>query len=180
MILRRGSTRAFARVPIDVAQLGTILATATAPVSADFADGAPLADVFVLVNAVDGVVPGAYAYDRAAHALHLLRAGDFRRDAAHLGLGQDLPGDAAVDLFWLADLDAVLGHFSDRGYRAAQLAAAIEGGRAYLAAYALRLGATGLTFFDDDVAAFFGLPPERAAVLFLVAVGHPARRVVAG
>jgi len=63
-----------------------------------------------------------------------------------------------------------------RGYRAAQLAAAVEGGKLYLAAYALGLGATGLTFFDDDVSRFFGA--ANLSVMFLAAVGHSAKRSV--
>ena len=64
----------------------------------------------------------------------------------------------------------------NRGYRAAQLEAAIEGGRLYLAAYALHLGATGLTFFDDDVTRFFSPHAAGKSVMFLTAVGRPKRR----
>ncbi|HEY1291898.1 MAG TPA: nitroreductase family protein, partial [Chloroflexota bacterium] len=64
----------------------------------------------------------------------------------------------------------------DRAYRAAQLSAAIEAGKLYLAAYALGLGATGLTFFDDDVTHFFEPHAHRKSVMFLMAVGHPFRR----
>jgi hypothetical protein len=42
-----------------------------------------------------------------------------------LGLGQTLPAEAAVN-------DPILARFGNRGYRAAQLDAAIEGGRTYL------------------------------------------------
>ena len=59
---------------------------------------------------------------------------------------------------------------------AATLDGGISGGRAYLAAYAQRFGATGLTFFDDDAARFFGLDPRRFGVMFLTAVGQPAQR----
>ena len=57
---------------------------------------------------------------------------------------------------------------------AAQLEAAIEGGN--LAAYALRLGATGLTFFDDDVTRFSSPHAAGKNVMFLMAFGHPERR----
>ncbi len=58
-------------------------------------------------------------------------------------------------MFFLADLRRVLDHFGNRGYRAVQLEAGILGGKIYLAAYAQHLGATGLTFYDDDVVEFF-------------------------
>ncbi|HZP42549.1 MAG TPA: SagB/ThcOx family dehydrogenase [Candidatus Binatia bacterium] len=176
VVLRRGSARAFAESPIALAELGAILDVATRGFSADFAAPArPLADAYVIVHAVDGVPPGAYVHDRARATLVPLRAGSFRREAGHLALGQALAAAAAADVFWLADLERVLARFGARGYRAAQLAAAVEGGRAYLAAYALGLGATGLTFFDDDVTAFFSPHAAGKSVLFLLAVGHPRR-----
>ncbi|MBI2911819.1 MAG: hypothetical protein HYY05_06725, partial [Chloroflexi bacterium] len=60
--------------------------------------------------------------------------------------------------------------------RAAQLEAAIMGGKLYLAAYALGLGATGLTFYDDDVTNFFSPRAAGMSVMFLIALGHPLRR----
>jgi nitroreductase len=62
----------------------------------------------------------------------------------------------------------------NRGYRAAQFEAGILGGRMYLGAYAQRLGATGLTFFDDDVTEFFSPHAANKSAVFLVAIGHPA------
>jgi hypothetical protein len=93
-----------------------------------------------------------------------------------LALGQDLAADAAADVFWLADLEPVFARLGDRGYRAAALAAGIEGGKAYLASSAVGLGATGLTFFDDDVTAFFSPHATGKSVLFLLALGVPGRR----
>ena len=51
-----------------------------------------------------------------------------------------------------------------------------HGWKIYLAAYAQRLGASGLTFFDDDVTEFFSPDAAGKSVMFLVAVGKPARR----
>src|SRR5439155_18858978 len=109
----------------------------------------------LIAHAVDVIDPGTYVLDREGESLALLEAGYFRREAGHLGLWQALPAEAAACIFWLVDLRPVLARYGNRGYRAAQLEAAIEGGKSYLAAYALRLGATGLTFFDDEVTAFF-------------------------
>jgi nitroreductase len=93
-----------------------------------------------------------------------------------LGLGQELPADAAADVYFLGNLDRVLAGYGARGYRALQLEAAIHGGRMYLAACALGLGATGLTFFDDDVTSFLSPHAAGKAVMFLVAVGTPRKR----
>ena len=113
------------------------------------------ADLYVLVNAVTGLAPGAYFYARDRHALVPLARGELRREAGFLGLGQDIPADAAVNLYWLTELAPIFAALGNRGYRTAQLEAAVAGGRTYLAAYALGLGASGLTFFDDDVTRFF-------------------------
>src|SRR5437660_11037053 len=81
-----------------------------------------------------------------------------------------------MDVFFLADLRRVLDRFGNRGYRAVQLEAGILGGKLYLAAYSQRLGATGLTFFDDDVTRFFSPHARGKSAIFLVAVGHSARQ----
>ena len=132
--------------------------------------------LYLIVNAVDGIPPGAYVFHRDLKALELLKEGVFRREAGDLGLQQALPADASADVFFLTDLNPVLERYGNRGYRAAQLEAGIIGGRLYLAAYAQRLGATGLTFFDDDVTAFFSPHAEGKSVMFLVALGVPLRR----
>ena len=174
VILRRGSARRFAQLPITSEQLSTILEQSTRGIAADFspADGVHLNDIYVIAHAVDGLLAGAYFYDPAARRLELLQQGNFRHKAAFLGLDQALPGDAAAAVFFLADLEAVLARLGNRGYRAVQLEAGILGGRMYLAAYAEELGATGLTFYDDKVVEFFSPHAAGKSAIFLVAVGH--------
>ncbi len=109
-------------------------------------------------------------------ALELLKGGDFRNTAAYLALGQDLSGDASVNIYFMVDLEPVLARFGNRGYRVTQFEAAIIAGKLYLAAYALKLGATGLTFFDDDVTAFFSPHGAGKSVMFLIAFGQPFKR----
>jgi SagB-type dehydrogenase family enzyme len=169
VILRRGSTRRFARIPITLDQLSRTLQYATRPLSTDFAG--PLNDLYLIVNAVDGLEPGAYFYHRDNGSLELLKSGNFRSQARYLGLEQDLPGDAAADIFLVADLHAILDRLGNRGYRAVQLEAGIIGGRLYLGAYAQQFGATGLTFFDDDVTDFFSPHAKSKSAIFLVALG---------
>jgi SagB-type dehydrogenase family enzyme len=175
VILRRGSSRGFTHDPISLAQLNTMLEVATSHIPSDIGESA-LTQPYLIVNAVDGLPPGTYTFDRDRKQLELLSLGEFRNEARFLDLGQSLGGDAAVNVYWLADLPAALRRLGSRGYRAAQLEAAIEGGKLYLAAYALRLGATGLTFFDDGVIRFFSPHAAGRSVMFLDAIGHPARR----
>jgi len=177
VILRRGSSRKFARTPITLPQLSTMLHRATRGVPADFLDpmGTQLNHLYLIVNAVDGVEPGAYVFHRDSGLLECLKQGNFREQAGYLGLEQQLPADAAVDIFFLADLHPILQRFGNRGYRAVQLEAGILGGKLYLAAYAQGLGATGLTFYDDDVIRFFSPHAEGKSAVFLVAIGNSAK-----
>jgi len=177
VILRRGSSRKFARAPISLAQLSTMLDRATRGVPADFLDpmGTQLNQLYLIVHDVTGLDPGAYVFHRDRGVLECLEPGSFRAEAGYLGLEQTLPADAAVDIFFLADLRPILQRFGNRGYRAVQLEAGILGGKLYLAVYAQHLGATGLTFYDDDVTRFFSPHAAGKSAIFLVAVGQSAR-----
>ena len=75
----------------------------------------------------------------------------------------------------MADLRTILQSLGNRGYRAVHLEAGILGGKMYLAAYAQRLGATGLTFYDDEVTRFFSPHADGKSTIFLVAVGKSAK-----
>ncbi len=178
VVQRRGSARRFSQEPISLKQLSTILLHSTKGVAADFLDpfGTSLNRIYLVVNDVRGLPSGSYFYDRERRCLEMLEDGDFRHSAGYLGLQQDIPADASVDVFFLADLDHILGIYGNRGYRAAQLEAGIMGGKMYLSTYAQHLGASGLTFFDDDVTAFFSPHAENMSVMFLVALGVTARR----
>jgi SagB-type dehydrogenase family enzyme len=172
VILRRGSTRYFERVSISQDQLMMILQTSTQGIW----PGVPLLnDLYLIINAVEGIEPGAYSYNYATRDIECLKKGDFRSEARYLGLQQDLPGDAAADVFMLADLQRILERFGNRGYRAVQLEAGILGGKMYLGAYSQHLGATGLTFFDDDVTNFFSPHARNKSAIFLVALGKSRR-----
>jgi SagB-type dehydrogenase family enzyme len=181
VILRRGSTRTFdPRASITLGQLSTILDGATRGLPADFlAPGAQLNDGYLIAHSVEGLAPGAYFFHREQKALELLKRGEFRAEAYRLGLEQQLPADACVDVFFLADLHRILDVCGNRGYRAVQLEAGAIGGKMYLAAYALRLGASGLTFFDDEVVEFFSPHAKEKSAIFLLAIGKPLRRQAA-
>jgi SagB-type dehydrogenase family enzyme len=178
VILRRGSTRVFDKTAsIPLAQLSTILDCATRGLPADFLEpsGTQLNDLYLIVHSVHGLRPGAYFFRRERNTLELLEEGEFRAEAGHLGLDQELPADACVDIFFLADLKRILEGYGNRGYRAVQLEAGAIGGRMYLATYAQRLGATGLTFFDDDVTNFFSPHAKGKNAVLLISIGKPLK-----
>jgi SagB-type dehydrogenase family enzyme len=174
VILRRGSTRQFSHEAITLAELSTVLERSSRGFPADFhrPSHALLNDIYLIVNAVDGLASGAYYFDRQRRDLELLNQGDFRAEGRFLGLEQDLPGDAAANVFFLADLDRALAIGGNRGYRAVQLESGVLGGKMYLAAYALGFGATGLTFYDDEVIKFFSPHAAGKSAIFLMCLGR--------
>ena len=177
-IVRRGSSRRFERTPIPFADFATMLRTALhrVPLDATAPNARALAEPYVIANDVDGLPFGTYRYRHDGPDLEQLRIGDTREAATQLALEQSLGGDAAFNVYFLADLGSLLGQLGNRAYRAAHLDAAVAAGRLYLAAYAMGYGATGLTFYDDAVTDFFGPTAAGKSVMFLMAVGVPARR----
>ena len=174
-IRSRGSTRRFATEAISWEDFRSIIDAAGNPINAPhLADGfSPYLSIYLIVNAVTGLAPGAYYYNRFYNGLRLLQEGDFRETAGHLGFEQALPADAAAVAFITADLPLIEREFGPRGYRMAQTVAGIIGGRIYLASHALGLGATGLTFFDDAVVEFFGPHSAGQEAVFVVPMGVP-------
>jgi len=181
-ILIRGSTRRFARRDVGANQLYTILLHGFGPLYCDFlaSPDYTLLYPFLIINSVDGLPSGAYRYDPQERRLYLLRKGEFREVAYYLCLEQELARDASAVIFIMMDLEEVFRKCGERGYRAAQLEGGIRLGRIYLAAYSLGLGATGLTFYDDDCVEFFAPASEGLEMSTTVALGHPAYKARPG
>jgi len=170
IIVRRVSARRFKPEPVLRRQLDSLLLAATSPVPLDI-DAAGLIRTHLLGHAVDGMPSGAFHLEHP-DKLTALRHANLRTEAAALALDQPAAGDAAVNLYFTTSLSEIESVFGDRGYRVAQLTAGIRSGRLYLAATALNLRATGLTFYDDDVANVLSLDPQDTAVLMLMAIGQ--------
>lgn len=98
-LARRRSSRDFARDALPLALLSGLLWSAYGLNRADGGRTAPSAvnaqeiDVFVALPS------GAYRYDAAAHALHLVAASDLRRVTGY----QDFVDEAPMDLVYVAD-----------------------------------------------------------------------------
>jgi SagB-type dehydrogenase family enzyme len=149
VIRRRGSTRRFDPRPAAPRELlEAAFGWASRPVPGDFG---PMVHPVSINHNVEGTPPG-----------------DDRTAARFLCLGQDLGGDGAFTVFHCAPVgdDA-------RAYRAALLKAGVHSGRLHLAAFAMGFGATGLTFFDEEVRRYFDLSDWP---MLVTAVGAPAYR----
>src|SRR5947208_15268193 len=71
----------------------------------------------------------------------------------------------------MTELREVLGALGNRGYRTAQLEGGIVAGKIYLSAYALGLGASGSTFYDDAVTEFFSPHAKEKSTMIAVGLG---------
>jgi SagB-type dehydrogenase family enzyme len=121
---------------------------------------------FAAVHAVDGLEPGLYRWPDLASPL---RPGDLRDELFHVCYDQDLGRDASFVVIAAVDADEL----DDRGYREAQLDAGLVDGRLHLAAFALGIGASAITFLDSEIAGLLGEP---LAGLLITCVGVPAYR----
>ena len=84
-------------------------------------------------------------------------------------------GDAAANVYLMADVAAIVDRLGSRGYRLAQLEGGIALGRLYLATYAHRtLGGRGFTFFDDRVTEHLSPRAANQTPMTLFAFGKPA------
>jgi SagB-type dehydrogenase family enzyme len=166
---RRSNRHYAAETPVSFEDLSTVLVNAAAEPTLDVP--VPPSDVYLIVNNVAELEPGAYFFDRQTNALHLLKAGNFRDAAKRITLDQQYAADANVVVFGLANLDAIYPVYGDRGYRVVQFEAALFGGRLQLAAHALGLGAVGSVSPDDEVVAFFGPHAAGKEFLFVAVFG---------
>ena len=174
VIWRRGSARRFGPAPMPREVLVDVLGRATCGVPSDHApEGLRLVEPYLVVNRVEGLERGAYVWRDGEP--RPLREGDLRIEAAFLCLDQRLGGTSAATVFLMADLPATLERLGARGYRAAQLEAGTVAGKVYLGTYAHRFGATGLTFYDDEVEWFFSPDAAGKSCMLVVAVGDSLR-----
>jgi SagB-type dehydrogenase family enzyme len=180
VILRRRSTRNYdtdVDIPFEV--FSTLLDRSTRGVASDvLVPGAPLTDLYLVVNAVEGLVPGIYLHHPARGAVELVREGRFRAEATRIAAIQQYAGDAHVNLYYLAHLPSIVAHYGDRGYRLAQLEGALHAGKLHLGTHAVGLGAVGSTAFDDEVVEFFSPHAAGKDYMFVTVFGKRRRRTV--
>ena len=182
VIMARRSTRHYdTERRIGFQQFSTVLDRGSRGFAADGLepDALPLHDNYLIVNAVEGLEPGVYLHRTREGAIELLRPGEFRMTAAHLAYDQPYAGDAHVNSYYLAELSPILERYGNRGYRLAQLEAALCAGRLHLATHAVGLRAVDLTSFDDEVVAFFSPDAADASYLFISVFGarRPTREI---
>jgi SagB-type dehydrogenase family enzyme len=170
VVRRRGSSRALAGEPFPAAEYAEILDAAAAGFPSDW--GSVGVRPFVAASALEGLDPGVYEH-LGGPRFQPVRKGRFRAQAGRLCLDQRLGADAAAVTFLMVDLRGALSRLGGRGYAAAQVEAAVIAGRLYLGAYAQCLGASGITFYDDEVREFLETDAEP---MLAVVMGPEGRR----
>ena len=181
VILIRGSARKFAREPISFDRLSTILQTSATKIPLDFLpDNETLIDFYLIANDVQGLPPGSYFYNVNTNSVEQLKVLKNRSMSGYLCLGQQLFSDASVVFFLMTNLNSVLKSLGNRGYRAAQFEAGVRAGKIYLSSYAVGIGASGSTFFDDAVTEFFTPHAIAKSPMIAVGVGVPAYKARSG
>jgi SagB-type dehydrogenase family enzyme len=162
LVLRRGSHRRLDPGGVLAADMvRTCLAVAMRGVTVQH---------WVVVHAVDGTGPGVYRWpDMTAP----VRGGQLRNELFTVCMEQSLGSDASFVVLSTVDGAAV----DDREYREAQLAAGVVEGRLHLLAYAFGAAASGMTFFDSEIATLVRKPADG---LLITCVGAPEYRSATG
>jgi SagB-type dehydrogenase family enzyme len=178
VIARRRSNRHYeAGTPLSFAALSTALLRSlpTVPMDCLLPGAPPHYTPYLIVNNVEGIDPGAYVVNTEEKALGPLHPSESLPLASQLACGQEYVDQAHVNVYALTDLGPVLAHFGNRGYRVAQLEAALFGARLQLAAHALGLGAVGSTSYDDEVTAYFSPHASDKSYMFVAVFGNRRR-----
>jgi SagB-type dehydrogenase family enzyme len=183
-IATRRSTRSYSGQPISLDELSRFLFLTSGISSDKFGNArrtAPSAgalypiEVYPIVHNIDGIERGVYHYAYREHALELIRAEDMRSRVVEHGLGQEFLGQCGAVLFVTMILQRMRPKYQDRSYRYGLLEAGHVGENAYVAATEMGLGACGVgAFMDDAMNEMLGVDGVEEAVVYMLAVGHPA------
>ena len=132
-------------------------------------------ETYVLVDAVEGVGPGAYHYSVKTHRLEELRTGHLGHDIVMAALNQKMCIEAAAIFIWTAVFGRSKWKYKQRAYRYVYLDAGHIAGNLTLAATAVGLGTCQIgAIFDDEVNAIIGVDGKEESAIYLSLVGHPA------
>ncbi|MFE6839621.1 SagB family peptide dehydrogenase [Streptomyces sp. NPDC057705] len=179
---RRSSFGRFdASRPVAADPFAAVLADCAATrygTEAERPDGPPLTSLYAFVNHVEGIAPGAYAYDPAAHTLRLVKPGPpgpFLQRTYFLS-NYNLEQTGAV-LVPTVRTTAVLDTVGDRGYRLVGGTIGAVAQTFYTTAAALGLGA-GVALGFDNIAYIeeLGLTGTDEAPLLIMLLGHERPR----
>ena len=180
-ILRRGSTRKFARSSIPLLTLSSIIYNSTRGISIDFKeDTETLIDIYLIANDVKSLDVGGYFYNRNHNSLELIKNKIPKDISGHLCLDQALFSDASVVLFLMANLNKIIKTLGNRGYRVLNLKQVLWLEKYIYQTYAHGIGASGSTFYDDLVTNIFLPHSKEKSTMIAVGIGNPSYKSRSG
>jgi SagB-type dehydrogenase family enzyme len=135
-------------------------------------------ETYLLVNRVEGLVPGLYRFLAGEHAVQFRPGTEGAAPAlARACLGQEMLQACAVAFVWVAVPARMTWRYSQRGYRYLHLDAGHVCQNLYLAAESLGCGACAIAAFDDDaVNGVLGVDGEEQFAIYLATVGRKPGR----
>ena len=130
-------------------------------------------ETYLLVNDVEGLVPGLYRFLALSHQLAQVKAEAGLADRmAQACLGQFHVKRSAVTFFWAAVPYRMTWRYGERGYRYLHLDAGHVCQNLYLAAEALGAGVCAIAAFEDEALnRLLGFDGEEQFVIYLATVG---------
>ena|SRR5438128_2227060 len=188
LLRRRFSCRRFAKTPVSLADLSSLLFAAygilgrrsIGPLEllergVPSAGGLNPLELYVLVRSVSDLAPGVYHYNSTTHGMEL------RRESlvpelliTYLFMGQSYAASAACVIVVTGVPQRSFPKYGDRGYRYMLLEAGHVGQNLTLTAVALNLGVCSLGgFFDDELGELLRLDAREQPLLYCLAVGVP-------
>jgi len=177
-LLKRRSVRAFANVPLTLAEVSQLLWAAQGTTSESGGRTAPSAgalyplEVYVAAGNVQGLAPAIYKYRPGEHVLVKIKDGDIRADLADAAVGQSCVKDGAIDVVVAAVYERTTKKYGERGIRYVHMEAGHAAENICLQASALGLGVVTVgAFYDERVEASVGMP-DNELPLYVVPVGR--------
>jgi SagB-type dehydrogenase family enzyme len=188
-ILRRRSRRELSGAPISLQDLSTLIALScgvngrtqgygysqlplrTFPSSG----GLQAPEVYLSVQAIDGIPPGLYHYHAVDHVLELLQLGNHGAPLQDFCLGQPQLKTAAAVVLITGCLDRVRWKYGDRALKYVCMDCGYLGQNLYLVGEAMGLAVCAIAgFFDDAIEQLLGIDGDTEIALLLTTVGRPA------
>ena len=130
-------------------------------------------ETYVVVNRVEGILPGIYHYNVKEAQLVLIREGSFGRELSQAALGQGMLEEAASVFVWTAMVERSKWKYRERAYRYIYMDVGHIGQNLYLAATGLNLGCCTVgAFFDDEIDHLIGIDGKTEISVYLGIVGR--------
>jgi SagB-type dehydrogenase family enzyme len=183
LLKKRRSMRSFSPKPLSFADLSFLLWASTGvqrrEQGYDFrtvpsAGALYPVETYLVANNVENLDQALYHYSIEAHALEVLKVGDFAENFAHAALEQKMFLKAPVVLIWTAVFERSKWKYAQRAYRYVYLDAGHIAQSLALSATSIGLGSCQVgAFFDDEINQILGIDGTEESVIYLGVVGHP-------